>query len=103
MIARVRAATTRPLAAYLVSGEYAALDVDLAITDADGAPVRAASLEATVGRATHIADDISPDFRFDGGAYVAPVELAGGNWNIRINAVASDGTVFEQRVNLVKE
>ncbi len=75
----------------------------LSITDEAGAPVRVAKLEATVGRATHVADDFAPEFRFDGTAYVVPVELADGNWNIRMAAIAGDGTPFEQRVVLIKE
>lgn len=75
----------------------------LAITDAQGQPVRVASLEATVGRATHVAEDQTPDFRFDGQGYVAPVTLAPGNWNIRMVARAEDGSAFQQRVILVTE
>ena len=44
--------------------------------------------------------DMSPDFLFDGTAYVAPVELGAGNWNIRMKAQAADGTEFTQRVVL---
>lgn len=73
--------------------------VILSITDANG-PVQVQSLTATLGRATTVADDQSPDFTFDGTAYVAPVELRDGNWNIRMVAVAQDGTPFEQRVVL---
>ncbi len=71
----------------------------LSITDANG-PVKVQSLTATLGRATTVADDLSPDFKFDGTAYVAPVELRDGNWNIRMVAVAPDGTAFQQRVIL---
>jgi len=74
--------------------------VILSITDATGAPVRVAKLSATLGRATHVKDDIQPEFKFDGTAYVAPVELARGNWNIRMIARAEDGTEFIQRVIL---
>lgn len=72
----------------------------LSVTDADGAPVEAASLEATLGRATHVNDDNTPDFTFDGERYVAPADLAPGNWNIRMVAQAADGTTFRQRVIL---
>ncbi|HBS49667.1 MAG TPA: nitrogen fixation protein FixH [Rhodobacteraceae bacterium] len=72
--------------------------VILAITDTTGAPVQVETLDATLGRPTHTKDDMRPDFRFDGTAYVAPAELAGGNWNIRMKAQAADGTPFEQRV-----
>lgn len=71
----------------------------LSITD-DNGPVEVQSLMATLGRATTVADDISPDFKFDGSAYIAPVELRDGNWNIRMTAVAPDGTTFQQRVVL---
>ncbi|AFO92661.1 nitrogen fixation protein FixH [Phaeobacter inhibens] len=74
--------------------------VKLEVTDADGAPVEVAALRATLGRATHVKDDQTPDFRFDGTAYVAPAELSAGNWNIRMVARAEDGTEFTQRVIL---
>ncbi len=72
----------------------------LVIVDRTGVPVRAASLEATVGRATHMRDDRIPEFRFDGAAYLAPMELGEGNWNIRMRALADDGTEFTQRLVL---
>lgn len=74
--------------------------VILSITDTDGSPVKVAKLSAILGRATHVKDDVEPDFKFDGNAYVAPVELAAGNWNIRMVARAADGTEFTQRVVL---
>lgn len=77
--------------------------VILSITDANGAPVAVQSLDAVLGRATHVKDDLKPDFQFDGRAYVAPVELGDGNWNIRMKAEAFDGTPFEQRVILQVE
>ncbi|MCK5501239.1 MAG: FixH family protein, partial [Tritonibacter mobilis] len=75
-------------------------EVKLEITDRDGQPVEVASLTATLGRATHVKDDQNPQFVFDGSAYVAPAELAPGNWNIRMIARAKDGTEFTQRVIL---
>lgn len=74
--------------------------VILSITDAQGGAVRVAKLDATVGRATHVKDDMTPDFQFDGTAYVAPVELRRGNWNIRMVAISDNGTQFSQRVIL---
>jgi nitrogen fixation protein FixH len=88
---------------WTVSARHKGGLLTLAITDDSGAPVRVAKLDATVGRATHVADDVTPDFRYDGSAYVAPVELGEGNWNIRMEAIAGDGTLFEQRVVLIKE
>lgn len=72
----------------------------LSITDGAGVPVQAIELDAVLGRATHVKDDQRPDFKFDGQAYVAPIELAPGNWNIRMTATAMDGTKFQQRVVL---
>ena len=75
----------------------------LQITDVAGNPVEVAQLEATVGRATHVQDDQTPDFSYDGQAYVAPMDLGDGNWNIRMKAWDRDGTLFQQRVVLHKE
>ncbi len=86
-----------------VSAKHAGGLLILRITGEDGAPVAVADLDATVGRATHVQDDQTPDFRFDGTAYVAPVALGDGNWNIRMTARAQDGTLFEQRVVLHKD
>ena len=72
----------------------------LSITDAEGRPVQAGSLDAVLGRATHVKDDRRPEFAFDGRAYVAREALEKGNWNIRMTATALDGTKFEQRVVL---
>jgi nitrogen fixation protein FixH len=75
----------------------------LHITDVAGNPVEVAQLEATVGRATHVQDDQTPEFSYDGQAYVAPMDLGDGNWNIRMKAWDRDGTLFQQRVVLHKE
>ena len=72
----------------------------LSVTDDKGAPVEVSRLDATLGRATHVKDDSTPNFVFDGTRYVAPADLAPGNWNIRMVAVADDGTMFRQRVVL---
>ncbi|MCC1491691.1 FixH family protein [Cognatishimia sp. F0-27] len=70
----------------------------LEIRDAEGRAVQAGTLDAVLGRPTHVKDDRAPDFDFDGRAYVARESLAPGNWNIRMKATALDGTPFEQRV-----
>ncbi|WP_299664187.1 FixH family protein [uncultured Ruegeria sp.] len=72
----------------------------LHITDQTGSPVEVAELQAVVGRATHVKDDFSPEFTFDGIAYAAPAALGKGNWNIRLVAKAKDGAEFTQRVPL---
>ncbi len=70
----------------------------LMINDQDGQPVEVAKLTATFGRATHVKDDQTPEFTFDGSAYVAPVTVGKGNWNLRMVARAKNGTEFTQRV-----
>ena len=70
----------------------------LNILDAEGLPVEVTTLEGTFGRATSVRDDQTPDFVFDGTSYVASVETAPGNWNLRMVAEAPDGTPFRQRV-----
>lgn len=71
----------------------------LAITDAEtGRPVQADVVDATLGRPTHVRDDVTPGFLFANGVYSAPVTLAPGNWNLRLVARAADGTEFRQRV-----
>ena len=75
-------------------------ELHLSITDADGKPVQVSNLIATLGRATHVKDDRTPEFAFNGNTYVAYETLGAGNWNIRMKATALDGTPFEQRVVL---
>lgn len=64
----------------------------------DGRPLAPTIRSAVFGRATSVAQDQFPAFKFDGVAYVAPVEMAAGNWNLRLVAVAEDGTEFKQRI-----
>ncbi len=87
---------------WTVRADHADGQLRLSITDPSG-PVQVRSLEAIVGRATHVYDDQTPDFTFDGQAYVAPVTLGDGNWNIRMTAKAENGTEFMQRVVLHKK
>lgn len=71
----------------------------LMLTDAQGQPVQPAQLSGVVGRPTHVQDDFTPEFRFDGHAWGAPADLAPGNWQLRLSAEAADGTRFEQRLD----
>ncbi|WP_147111165.1 FixH family protein [Tateyamaria sp. syn59] len=69
--------------------------------DDDIGPVVPHIQAATLGRATHVSQDMVPDFRHDGTRFVATIpELAPGNWNLRLAAVAPDGTDFRQRIVL---
>jgi len=70
----------------------------LSILDQSGTPVQAELVSATLGRATHVRDDSTPALFWTGKDYAAPVELGGGNWNLRLVAKAPDGTPFQQRI-----
>lgn len=83
------------LAAEVANGELV-----LRFTDDQGRPVEVASLDATLGRATHVREDRHPEFTYNAGVFSAPVDLEPGNWNVRLVATAPDGTPFEQRVVL---
>lgn len=75
----------------------------LAIRNRHGDIIPVDALEATVGRATHVYADVTPEFRMTSDGYVADVDLGDGNWNIRMTAKASDGTDFSRRIVLIKE
>ena len=73
-------------------------DLVLTVNDQNG-PVVPEIVSATFGRATHVGDAQTPAFTHTGTAFVAPVgELARGNWNLRLEARAADGTLFRQRI-----
>ena len=72
--------------------------LQLRITDASGIAVQAASLSGIFGRPTSTQADQVPAFVFDGTIYRAPVVTAAGNWNLRLEAVAANGTRFHQRI-----
>lgn len=75
--------------------------LEVAFTDSEGAPVEVSSMEAIVGRPTHVNADQSPDFTYRRGVFATPMELPEGNWDVRLVAVAPDGTEFRQRVSVV--
>lgn len=70
----------------------------LAITDEAGLPVTPESIESIFGKATSVAWDQTPEFAFDGAVYRAVVDGGPGNWNLRMTALAANGTEFRQRV-----
>jgi nitrogen fixation protein FixH len=74
--------------------------LSLVIRDRAGLPARVAELHATVGRTTHVRDDIEPEFTYAGGLFMAPMTLDAGAWLIHLEAKASDGTAFRQRLDL---
>jgi nitrogen fixation protein FixH len=83
---------------WTVEAEAGNGQITLSITDVEGNPVKVAALKATLGRPTQMKDDTTPDFKFDGAVYAAPVVLEAGKWNVRMIARADDGTEFTQRL-----
>lgn len=64
----------------------------------DGRSVTPTIEKAVFGRATSVAADQRPDFKFDGEAFYAQVVAGPRNWNLRILARAPNGTRFQQRI-----
>ncbi len=83
-----------------VSAEIADGRLRLAITGPDGKPVAPAEITAMLGRTTMREQDRSPELVFDGTAHVADVDVGPGKWELRVSAVAADGTAFRQRIIL---
>lgn len=75
----------------------------LTITDASGAPVRPNVVSATLGRATHVADDMTPAFSWTGTDLTAPVTVAPGYWTLWLKLTAKDGTPFRRRIPMQVE
>ena len=72
---------------------------DLVLTILEnGHPIAPRIEKAVFGRATTVAHDQVPEFQFDGNALRAPIVAGEGNWNLRLIAIAEDGTRFQQRI-----
>lgn len=76
-------------------------ELTLTIHDAEGRAIAPEITRATLGRATHVGEDQEVVFHFDGRQHLAVIEpLGAGNWNLRLVAIAADGTEFKQRIVL---
>lgn len=85
---------------WTVAPSYEAGKLAIAVTGPEGRPAVLEGFEAMIGRTTERQHDMEPEFSYDGGRFVAPVDLARGRWEIRVKAQATDGTPFEQRLIL---
>ncbi len=72
--------------------------VTLVIRDRNGQPPLLGSLNVTVGRATHANADVALDFDARQPPYRREISLAPGKWELRVRAIAADGTAFRQRL-----
>jgi nitrogen fixation protein FixH len=68
------------------------------VTDQTGTPVQPKAIKATLGRATHVADDVIPGFVWTQNAYQAEVDIAEGYWTLWLEMTAADGTAFRRRI-----
>ncbi|SEH83182.1 FixH family protein [Paracoccus alkenifer] len=84
---------------WTVTPQYDGAELTLMIRDQHGNPARVRSLDASIGRPTHVRDDQTPQFSYENGMFRAPVALAPGNWIIHVTAEAWDGTQFRQRID----
>ena len=75
--------------------------LSLSFTDKAGQPVVVKDLAVLVGRTTEAAEDQTPVFAYDAGAYVAKAELRQGKWMLQVEAHSADGTLFRQRIDLL--
>jgi nitrogen fixation protein FixH len=75
-------------------------ELSLAFVGPDGAPVRVEGLRVLVGRPTEAKDDQWPEFRRTAAGYAANTSLGPGRWMLKVEAIALDGTRFEQRRDL---
>lgn len=86
---------------WTIEQDYRPGNMSLRITDASGAPVEARAFGALIGRVTIARDDQEPDFVWTGQGYEAAVELGSGEWMMKVQAIARDGTPFERRLDFV--
>lgn len=64
----------------------------------DGQAIAPRIESAVFGRATSVSADQRPAFHYQAGVFSAPVSAGVGNWNLRLVALAPDGTRFQQRI-----
>ena len=75
----------------------------IGITDVQGNPVTPKVISATLGRATNVAQDMTPAFTIENGMMHANVNAGAGYWNLRLVLEAEDGTVFRRRIQLTAQ
>ena len=84
---------------WAVTPKYDGQEMLLTIRDQTGYPAHLKDLQVTVGRPSHMRDDLTPEFTYSNGTFRAPLQLASGVWVIHLSATALDGTVFRQRID----
>ena len=72
----------------------------LRMTDSQGLPALVRSLDVLVGRTTESREDKRPQMVRVAGIWEADLALARGKWMLVVEAEATDGTKFRQRLEL---
>lgn len=85
---------------WTVTPEYRDGRLTVEMVDAGGLPAAVRSMSVLVGRTTASNDDVTPEFVRVAGKWQADVALARGKWMLKVEAEATDGTVFRQRLEL---
>ncbi|MEM9968106.1 MAG: FixH family protein [Pseudomonadota bacterium] len=83
---------------WTVKADVSAGTLSVAVTDDAGSPIRPRMIAAVLGRATHVADDVTPTFAWRAGSYQADVDIAPGYWTLWLEMTALDGTAFRRRI-----
>ncbi len=86
--------------AWKADAQYADGFLVVEIVAADGRPAELREFGAVVRRPTHQREDRTPEFKFSGQHYSAPINLAKGRWNVDVRAASVDGQEFEQRLSI---
>ena len=85
---------------WTLAAEYTGRELVLTFRDRAGLPAQVEKVSALVGRPTMAQADQQPEFRYEGGQFVAATDLAPGKWMALVEAFAPDGTRFHQRLDL---
>ncbi len=88
---------------WVVEPSYDGETLSIVIRDRAGLPAPVADLDILIGRTTMAADDQRPEMAYFGGIYTAKMALSPGAWLIHLDAKASDGTAFRQRLDFMIE
>jgi nitrogen fixation protein FixH len=83
-----------------VTADLAGGVLTLDISGPGGRPAAVGTLAAMIGRPTDQIDDQDLVLTRTRTGFTAPVTLAPGKWHLRLNATATDGTAFQQRLTL---
>lgn len=86
---------------WTVSHDYnrASGRLTLKLTDAAGRPAAVRDIGILLGRTTETRQDQQPVLVQVGSAWEADVALEAGKWLLKVQAIAEDGTLFEQRLD----